>query len=335
VVPAILVQVQAQVQDTFPATGQRVEETAATGTVRFQNFDPTTKNTIAKGAVVSTSAGVRFATDRAITIPPAELVFGERTIVVPASADVGVTAADPGVAGNVEANTITTIPRGEEPLFLKVSNPDPTTGGTRTEFPRVRQADVDEAVAALTAGVGEAFTQRLDDPALSADGSTVFPQTAVAGEPAFDQDLEALVGQEVETFDLGATVTGSVTAVDAAPVQVIAEARLGSSVDAGYELVDGSSVITIDPAVVNDGTIAFPVIVTARQVRILDPAAIEAEIRGLSLVAAREVLDRYGTAELVVWPDWVATIPTLDGRVQVTIDGPVVVEAPTDGGVAP
>ena len=322
VVPAQILDLGVEAADTFPATGQRVEEATATGTVRFLNFDFTAKNTIDKGEIVSTGSGVKFRTDSAITLDAAEFVLGDPSIVNPTSVDVGVTAVEAGTGGNVDANTITTVPRGEEPLFLKVNNPDPTGGGSRTEFPRVKQDDVDGAVAALTAALGTAFAERLADPALSSDGAAVFPETAVQGAPVFNQDLAALVGQEVASFDLGATATGAVTVVDAAPVQVIAEARLASEVDAGYLLLDGSSQITVDPAVVDAGTISFPVVVTARQFRILDASAIKAEIIGLPLADARAILDGYGTLDLVVWPEWVGTIPTIDSRVQVTVDSP-------------
>ncbi len=322
VVPAQILDLGVEAADTFPATGQRVEEATATGTVRFLNFDFTARNTIDKGEIVSTGSGVKFRTDSAITLDAAEFVLGDPSIVNPTSVDVGVTAVEAGTGGNVDANTITTVPRGEEPLFLKVNNPDPTGGGSRTEFPRVKQDDVDAAVAALTAALGTAFAARLADPALSQGGAAVFPEMAVQGPPVFNQDLAALVGQEVASFELGATATGTVTVVYATLVQAIAEALLASEVDTGYLLLDGSSQITVDPAVVDAGTISFPVVVTARQVRILDPAAIKSEIIGLPLADARAILDGYGTVDLVVWPEWVATIPTSDSRVEVTVNAP-------------
>ena len=64
---------------------------------------------------------------------------------VPGSAKVQVTAVNAGTEGNVEPNTILVIPRGEDPLTLDVTNPDQTTGGTREEFPRIVQADLDAA----------------------------------------------------------------------------------------------------------------------------------------------------------------------------------------------
>ena len=329
VVPATVLDVPVEKTATWPATGKRVEEAAATGRVRFENLDFTATNRIPKGAVVSTESGVRFRTDKTVTVPKADLVG---LTVVPATASVDVTAVDEGPEGNVAQNSIRSVPRGENPLFLNVTNPDPTEGGAREEFPRVTQDDVDAATSALLADLQEAFGDGLTDPALGGGDVTVFPDTAILGEPTFSvEDPASLVGQEVTEFELGASATGTVTAVDESPVAAIAESRLTSSVDDGYELVPDSSDIQVSPGSLQGGAIRFPVTVTARQVRLLDPEAIEAEIRGLSLDDARAALEGYGTVDLQVWPDWVSAVPTIDGRVQVTIDrgdGPPV-EGPT------
>ena len=326
IVPAEAIEVPVDATDAFPATGTRVEESKATGTVRFRNKDFTARETIPKGAVVSTGSGVRFRTDAAVTVPAAELVGLQ---VFPATATVKVTAVDAGPDGNVEPNTILTIPRGEDPLTLDVTNPEATSGGAREEFPRVTQEDVDAAMAAITTALEATFRDRLDDDGLVSGDVTVFAETGQLGLMVPTVDPDTLVGQEVESFDLGATATGTVIAVDAAPVRAIAEARLQASVEAGHELVDGSSEITEAPAVVEGGTIAYPVVVTARQVAILDPAALEAEILGTSLDEARAALSAYGDVELEVWPDWVGTIPTLDARVEVTVQGPISIDEPS------
>lgn len=325
VVPAVEKTIDVDAGQRFPATGKRVEETKATGAVRFRNKDFTRSNSIPKGSVVSTAAGVRFRTDRAITVPRAELVGLQ---IFPASATVKVTAVDAGLEGNVEPNTILTIPRGEDPLTLDVTNPDATTGGAREEFPRIAQEDVDAAVAALTTALDATFRDRLDDPDLIGDGTTVFPETATLGAPTLAIDVATLVGQEVDGFDLSASAQGTVLAVDEAPVQTVAEGNIDASVDPGYQLVEGSSVIDPEPAVVENGVVTFPVVVTARQVLGIDPAAIEAEILGKPLAEARTILARYGTAQLSVWPDWVGTIPTFDGRVEVRSATPITVGTP-------
>ena len=87
----------------FPATGKRVELTKATGTVRFENLDPTSTNRIPSGSIVSTAAGIRFRTLVTITVPRAELVG---LTIFPARASVKITAVEGGPDGNVDAGTI-------------------------------------------------------------------------------------------------------------------------------------------------------------------------------------------------------------------------------------
>jgi hypothetical protein len=312
-VPAVTTQVPIEATRTFTVTGKRVEETTATGAVRFRNKDFTSTNTIPRGSIVSTQSGVRFRTDRAVTVPRAELVGLQ---IFPASASVKVTAVKPGPSGNVEPNTILVIPRGEDPLTLDVTNPDATSGGEREEFPRVVEADIEAATKAIEADLAAAFAEKLAEPSL-VEGLTVFPETGTLGEPTFTNDPATLLNDEVETFELGANATGTVLAVDESSVQEVAEANIAPQVQAGYALVDGSSQVEASPGQVEGGVISFPATITARQVLQIDPAAIEAEIRGKSLDEARSILDRYGRSQLQVWPEWVGTIPTLDARVDV------------------
>jgi hypothetical protein len=313
-VPATTVDVPVEASQTFNVTGKRVEETKASGRVRFRNFDFTSSNTIPKGSVVSTQGGIRFRTDKSITIKRAERVLFQ---IVPASASVDVTAVNAGTDGNVEPNTITVIPRGEDPLTLDVTNPDATKGGKRDEFPRIAQADIDKATTALRAALTTAFDEKVADPALAGEGTKIFPETASLGEPTLTTDPATLIGDEVATFDLGATATGTVLAVDESAVTTVASADIATHVEPGYALVDGSSEVNPAPGIVEGGVITFPVTITARQVLQLDTAAIESEIRGKPLAEAQTILQRYGTPELSVWPDWVGAIPTIDARVDV------------------
>jgi Baseplate J-like protein len=318
-VPALTKDLEVKASQTFEVTGKRVESTRATGSVRFRNFDFTSSNTIPKGSVVSTQSGIRFRTDRSVTVRPAERVLFQ---IVPASASVGVTAVNAGTEGNVEPNTIVVIPRGEDPLTLDVTNPNATRGGKRDEFPRVAQEDIEKAMTALRDQLNTRFQEELADPALAVDGTTVFTETAVLGEPTFSVEPATLLEDEVPTFELGATATGTVLAVDEAAVHAVAAADIATHVQPGHTLVEGSSEVQPSHGVVEGGLITFPVVITARQVLDLDTGAIENEIRGKSLAEAQTILQRYGTAEVSVWPDWVSTIPTLDARVDVQTNAP-------------
>lgn len=325
VVPAAIVSLEVMANDTFPATGKRVEETAATGIVRFSNLDFLRTNTIPSGSIVSTNAGVRFRTAATVTVPRADLVG---LTVFPGRKNVTVTAVEPGTAGNVEPNTIVIVPKGEDPQALKVVNPDATSGGTREEFPRVAQQDIDAAMEQLTAALSTAFQARLADPSIASKGATVFSETATLGEPTPTVDPATLVDQEVESFELGLTATGSVVTVDPAPVSVIADELLRATVEPGYELVADSIRVKVGKPLVSGQSVVFSTTATGRQIAILDPDDLRKLVLGKPLDDARAILARYGDVVLVAWPDWVSSVPTIDSRVDLRVEGNVPVETP-------
>jgi hypothetical protein len=325
VVPAVKVPLEISVTNTFPATDKRVEEATATGRVRFSNLDFLRTNTVAGGSIVSTGAGVKFRTNSTVTVPKADLVG---LTVFPGRATVGVTAVDPGVAGNVEPNTIVIVPKGEDPQALKVVNPDALAGGTHEEFPKVAQADVDAALAQLATALDAAFQDRLTDPSIAAPGATVFRETAVLGQATPDLDPATLVDQEITAFQLRLNATGTVISVDPSPIASIAEQQFRSTVTAGHQLVAGSIRIDVGAATVTGQVVSFPATATGQQVAVLDPAALKSLVAGKSLADARAALAAYGDVTVAAWPDWVGTIPTIDSRVSLTIQGSVPVETP-------
>ena len=325
VIPATLVTIPVAVNDTFAATGKRVSLTKATGKVRFENLDPTSTNRIASGSIVRTASGVRFRTAVTVTVPKAELVG---LTIFPARASVNITAVDGGPDGNVEPRTIVIVPSGESSLFLKVTNLEATTGGTSEEFLRVTQADVDGALAALNLSLQEAFRQSMADPSIASGGATVFPESGVLAAPTPTVPPESLVGQEVATFSLGLSSTGTVTTAETAPITAIAEAQLRAAVKPNHRLVAGSMKIRVGDGLVVGQTVRFPVIATAEQVAILDPVALKTKVLGKSLNEARAILAPYGEVELTVSPDWSGSVPSFDSRVDLRIEQAVEIETP-------
>ncbi len=318
-VPARRLTFDVAASDTFETTGRRVEATAATGRVTFRSKDPTGRNRIPAGSVVATPNGIRFRTTAAVDVPRATIVG---LTIVPGEASVGIEAVEEGPEGNVEANAITVIPRDEDPTFTEVRNADPTSGGTREEFPQISEEEVAAAVEELSARLDAEFQAILADPASVPAGLTLFPDTRSLDEPLPTTDPPTLVGQEVAEFTLGVATTGTVIAVDEAPVEAVAQTRIREAVDEGYELAEGS--IELDPGEprIDGQTITFPVDARAAQIRILDVDALRAEIKGKRVDQARAILDPYGIVDIAVWPDWVTAIPTLDGRITLRVVAP-------------
>ena len=313
-VPAERVTIPVGVNGTFPATGKRIEETRASGVVRFTSENTFVPVTIPAGTRVSTQSGVAFSTRESVTVERASFITG------PTSATVAVDAQVPGPGGNVAAGTITELSGDISQFLISVTNPDATSGGTRNEFPRVEQADVDGAVTELTAQLETQFAERLADPSTTPSGRTLFPGTAALGAPTPSVDPATLVGQEVASFDLGMTAEGAVTVVDEAPLEALAADRIRDAVDPGYRLIEAS--IEIDPGdpFVEGEAVVFPLSARASQVAVLDRDELLAAIKGRPVHQARAILEEYGRVEVTVWPDWVTTIPTLDARLSLEID---------------
>ncbi|MEW6223754.1 MAG: baseplate J/gp47 family protein [Chloroflexota bacterium] len=334
IIPAQTLTVPVTASAEFPATGKRVVETAAGGGVRWTNCDPSASYTIPRGTTVRTRSGIAFKTDEEVFLPVAELSGTPPNLDVKCqTSEVAVTAVEPGTAGNVDAGTIRVIPARYNRNLLSVTNPAPTSGGTREEFKRVAQKDIDAALEQLGLDIQEQFATALEDGAGAPPGTTVFPDTAALGEPAPTVDPATLLDQEVEAFTLGVTATGTVLAVDASPVEAIAEARLQGSVDGGYTLVDDSIEVTVGEGSVVGGVVTFPVDGSAKQVRPVDGEALRRQVLGLGREEAIAALTPYGEVDLVLWPDWVAAVPSLEQRVTLTVGDPV--EVPPGEGRVP
>lgn len=320
VIPAQLLEIPVHVEGEFPATGKRVEKTKATGGVRWTNCDPTASYQIPAGTEVRTSGGIAFETEEAVFLPVA-IITGSLDLRCQTS-EVAVTAVLAGPSGNVPAGAIRVVPARYNRTVIRVTNPARTSGGSREAFPRVSQEDVDAAVEQLGKELRASFASEVMNPARVPPGSVAFPATAVLGEPVLPVDPQTLVDQEVPSFTLAMDAVGTVQAADPALVDEVAAAELAAAVEPGHQLVEGSSSVRAGDGAVLDGTITFPVAATAHQVEVPDAAALEAQVLGLSEAAAMAVLEPYGEVTIVLWPDWVNTIPALDQRVTLTVEPP-------------
>jgi hypothetical protein len=320
VIPAQRITFQLQASQSFTATGTKLIETQATGTVTFSNFDTGGANQIAAGSIVRTDSGIEFATQSTVTLPNATIQFP--FTIVPSTADVDVKAVSPGPDGNVGNNSITVVPKGENRRLLQVTNQAATAGGASTQSTIVSAADIDAAKAAIDAALAADLDQQLSVRTGVPAGLTLFPETRAVGDTTYAVDPATLVNKESATFDLAATAEATVIAVDPTPLTAVAEARLRTNVTAGWTVLDGSITSEVGvPSVVGE-VISYPVSVHGMQVHSVDQAALIAQIKGLLLGDARSRLNAYGDVTITVWPDWVTKIPTNPDRITFTLGDP-------------
>jgi len=315
--PAMRLQIPLAASGTFPATGKRVDEAPAVGSVTWTNCDPTRSYSLPKGTPVRTVSGISFATDETVFLPvailnPPKIACQDRVV--------GVTAAKTGTAGNVPAGTITVIPGQYNSVVISVRNPAPTSGGIRNEFPKITQKDVTAALAALGKQLDAQLAGGAAAPPALPAGSTAFPGTATRDATTPTLDTTTLVGQEVAQFDLGVTSTGTVVTVDQAPILALGAARLAAAVPAGSDMVAGSAQVTVGSGTVDGQRVHFGVTARGESVPRVDQAALRTQLLGRSPADARAILAAYGDAAVTLWPGWATTIPTLDARVELQVE---------------
>jgi baseplate J-like protein len=324
-VPARLFRLPVSVTRTFPATGVKVTETKATGTVTFSNFDTGRGVLISKGALVRTESGIEFTTVAELTLPKATFDFFPPFAVHPSTGSVGVEAVEAGTAGNVGNNTITVIPKAKNTLH--VTNPEATAGGSHTESPAVSQEDVDNALATLNAALPAELDSQIAKAPDVPSGMALYPATAQLGDASPTVDPKTLVGKVGADFELGLTAEGTVLGVDASPVQTVAAERLRARVLPDWALDPASIHVDVGTPTIVGSVVTFPVTASASQVRTVDGPALLAQVKGLDLPAARGRLDDYGEVRISVWPDWVTTIPNSD-RATLVVGDPVPENSP-------
>ncbi|HET7728113.1 MAG TPA: baseplate J/gp47 family protein [Candidatus Limnocylindrales bacterium] len=319
VIPATTIEIPLSASVEQPATGERVEETRATGEVRFESINTVGPVAVPEGTRISTLGGIVFVTTEAVTVPAAQVAGStiERGV-----ATTGIRARLAGPEGNVDAGDITQVPDFLRTQQVSAINPTPTSGGTREVFQQIQQADIDAALEALQAQLASEFDAAVADPPGVPPGSTTFPDAAVLGDPAITPDPQSLLGQEVASFTLEATATGTLLAVDEAPLEGIVLSRIDAQVSPDHELVSGSIRPTVGEGVVSGGVVTFTLSAEASETAILDPAAIEAQVRGRPVAEAERQLADLGDVSVEAWPDFVTTVPTFDERVEVVIAPP-------------
>jgi hypothetical protein len=316
-VPARTVELALEARDTFDATGVKVAETAATGTVTFVNSYTLASSFIAAGSIVATASGVRFRTLAAVTVPHA-------TFAPPAfgKASVRVEAVVAGTTGNVAVNAINKVPPAADAGLLGVANGAATSGGTHTETKQITRADVDAALAALTVGLQAQLEAVLLAPETVPAGATLIPETAAIGDARAEPAITGLPGSEVPTFALALSAAATVLAVDSAPLETLADQILQAAVPTGSQFLAGSAQRVIDPPAVQAGVVTFVVRVSGQASRPLDAEALLASVSGHPVAEARTILETFGTVTIVTWPGYVDTIPTLGGHATLTVSAP-------------
>lgn len=310
--PARIVETTIDDAGTIPTSGNRQKATAlATGRVTFTNLG-SSPVFVPEGTIVNTGTGtaVNFRTTVSTEVPAGR---GER-------ADAPIEATEPGIQGNVRANTINTVNGGLR-VRIRVTNQGPTGGGGAQLVSIATQEDRQQLLTLVESQIEVKAAAELQQ--LLEAGEWLSPesiQLITLSTPAFS----AFTDEEAEELSL--TLRQLVRGV-AVNEGVLREALLQTAQDAipvDAKLVASSVTAQRAPGVeFADGTVQFTMTVNAEYVIPIDPVEVRTAIAGLppeeaiALVQQRWPMER--PPEIYRDPEWFDTLPAIGNRIQVRV----------------
>lgn len=181
VLPVISQQTKKTVSVDFTPTGKKEVGEKATGTVKFTTNNITALGTIPAGTTLSSSAGVKFTTDSAVTLTVSNALTGVTTAV---------TAVNRGSASNGVSGTLTGAGSGVTATLAAA-----TAGGTDKTITVVTADDIAKATDQLKAqdsnGVRTELAKQFDSDVIVITEAYMVDAGTPASAPAVDQEATA------------------------------------------------------------------------------------------------------------------------------------------------
>jgi hypothetical protein len=310
--PARFIETTIEATGAIATTGSEQKASdRAVGQVDFNNLGSAPVN-IPAGTIVSTSTGtpVNFR-----TTVPASLEGG-----VGARVTVPIEAEQPGIEGNVRANTINTV-NGALRFRVRVINTGGTGGGGAQLVRVVTQADRDNLQAQVQAEAEARAYEQLQQELLPGEWLPPESIQTFVTSAVFDKFND----DEGDSLNLSLRILAQGTTLNQEQTNEAVLAALRASVPPGGRLVANSVATSREPTSVAQGrTVQFTMTAVADYVVPIAPGEVSAAIAGLtpeqaiSTLTARWPLVR--PPEIYRDPEWVETLPTFPSRIQVRID---------------
>jgi hypothetical protein len=295
------------------ATSQAsVPDKPAQGVVRFRNLTTTVVG-IPAGTVIRTMTepAVRFVT----------MQDGVAEGGVGKTIDIPVRAVDPGLAGNLAADTLVAI-QGDLGTELAVANPEPTSGGTERTVAMPAADERARLRAVLLADLRrqalDQFTQNLSP------GDLPFPDTIKTSQ-TLNETYQPEEGQPGETLTLTMQVEISIEYVQASDLNMLAATAL----DAGLtnEMLPVADtmniVITHKPASRAGGVTNFEIHASRTLKPNINLSSTTRALQGLSPIEAGQRLESMlpldSPPQIQLVPSWWPWLPFLQFRITINM----------------
>jgi hypothetical protein len=315
-IPASVIKEEVKGEAWILTTGTKDSpDEKAKGTVIFIN-KTNSPIVIPKGTVVATSTGttVRFITTEEANLP------GE----VGGIARVGVEAVLPGPSGNVGVNIINRV-EGPLSLQVRVTNDEPTIGGTVKRVRMVTEVDKERLKASLLQQLITSAHAMMEEELKEGE---LVPKDSLNVDYILTEIYDKFVGEEADTLSLEMEVMVSGVVIDEGDVRNLVYKVLEAKVVEGYKLVDRSFLFQRGEVTKVDEEgrgVTFAVRGSGFMIAQIDSGSVKEAIRGRGLDFAKEYLVENLPLKaepfIEVKPDWFRRVSYFPFRIEVVIEG--------------
>ena len=286
-----------------------VPQSKARGFVVFRSL---TENevTIPVGTIVR-SDDVRFVTTEEDVV---EAGVGE-TVEIP------VEAAEGGIAGNLDAETIDTVD-GRLGLSLSVTNPEPTEGGRERASVQATEADRERAKELLLKSLESDARASLLDEFNSDD---VFFDETLTLSQIISENYDLPVGAAGAQLTLTMQVEYSIQYATAADLSELALLALNASLPPGFSPAsDAVTFESVTKPTLDEETLQWRMRAEQEIIQQMNTAYVTQLIQGLGSSAARSRLEKnlplLSKPQIVLNPPWWPWVPIVPFRIEVVTE---------------
>ena len=235
-------------------------------------------------------------------------------------AEVEIEATDPGLLGNVPSNRITTV-AGALRSRVRVTNPEPTSGGENVRVRFVTQADKDRLLDQVYTAIRAVAYEKLS-PELGAD--EWMPEDLILTYITA-QFFDHFNDEPAEELNLTLRVLIQGSAINRSASEEAAMVMLRRAVPERGQLVAESIGFTVEPhTVVSGRTLRYSVTARGNYVIPIDVRDVSRTVTGLNVEeAALRLQDEWLLArepDFYLDPAWFGTLPQIASRIQVRVE---------------
>lgn len=313
--PAVVKQIKKTASVDFTPTGKKEVGEKATGTVRFTNGSSSSIS-VPAGTQLTSSSGIGFVVDSAVTVPAATLSFSCPGYLCPGTVNATVTAANPGSNANGASGSLSGAPGGASVAFTT-----PSGGGTDKTVPVVTEEDVAKANEQLksqdSAAVKNELKKQFDSDTVVIDEAFVIDTGAPTSSPAVGAEATSAAKLTSETTY---TLVGAKRADLKAVYKAYLDSQMGDDKNQKvYE--NGENATQFSQFVKTDRGYSVRATAVAQIGPNIDEKKLAEDIKGKRSGEVQQHIEAIQGVENVkvnFWPFWVSSVPNDTSRVTIT-----------------